>query len=309
MSAARFGKVALLMGGTSAEREISLKSGAAVQAALEKLGVDVTAIDAADNLIAQLQAGQFDRVFNMLHGRMGEDGVVQGLLELMGLPYTGSGVQASAIAMDKLKTKQIWQSMGLPTPAYYVISDESQLDDVVAQVGLPLIIKPAHEGSSIGMSKVSKAENLKQAWENARQYDAVVMAEQWITGHEYTAAVLQRESLPLIRLEPTNDFYDFHAKYVSDTTVYHCPCGLDAAEEKSIQQLALAAFDAIGAVGWGRVDVMRDEAGKSWLIELNTLPGMTDHSLVPMAAAQAGMTFEQLVERILEASMTGEQQA
>ena len=306
MTAQRFGKVALLMGGTSAEREISLKSGAAVQAAMQKLGINVVAIDAAENLIDQLRDGGFDRVFNMLHGRMGEDGVVQALLEFIGLPYTGSGVQASAIAMDKLKTKQVWQSLGLPTPAYAVISNEDQLDDIINDLGLPLIIKPVHEGSSIGMSKVDRAEDLPAAWQHAAKYDSTVIAEQWITGEEYTAAILDRETLPLIRLQPGNEFYDFHAKYVSDTTVYHCPCGLDQQEEQAIQALALTAFDGIGATGWGRVDFMRDEEGKAWLIELNTLPGMTDHSLVPMAAAAAGLSFEQLVERILESTLDSE---
>jgi len=306
VTAQRFGKVALLMGGTSAEREISLKSGAAVQAAMQKLGINVVAIDAAENLIDQLRDGGFDRVFNMLHGRMGEDGVVQALLEFIGLPYTGSGVQASAIAMDKLKTKQVWQSLGLPTPAYAVISNEDQLDDIINDLGLPLIIKPVHEGSSIGMSKVDRAEDLPAAWQHAAKYDSTVIAEQWITGEEYTAAILDRETLPLIRLQPGNEFYDFHAKYVSDTTVYHCPCGLDQQEEQAIQALALTAFDGIGATGWGRVDFMRDEEGKAWLIELNTLPGMTDHSLVPMAAAAAGLSFEQLVERILESTLDSE---
>lgn len=303
MKAEAFGKVAVLMGGWSAERDISLKSGQAVMEGLLSSGVDAHAVDVDRQILQTLQAGGFDRVFNILHGRGGEDGVIQGGLELLGIPYTGSGVMASALSMDKLRTKQLWQGAGLPTPAFEILQPGFNPEAVVERLGLPIMIKPASEGSSIGMSKVTEAGQLQAAWELASRYDRSVLAEAWVTGGEYTAAILGRQSLPLIRLQPAKDFYTFDAKYVSDDTHYHCPCGLEADKEAELQALALRAFDALGARGWGRVDIMLDEQGAPWLLENNTLPGMTDHSLVPMAAKAAGLTFPELVVRILEESL------
>jgi len=299
----KYGKVAVLMGGLSAEREISLQSGSAVLKALLSRGVDAHKIDVGEDIIQQLITGKFDRVFNMLHGRNGEDGVIQGALELLGLPYTGSGVLASAVGMDKLKTKEIWLANELPTPQFVVINHQTSPENVVKKLGLPLIVKPFNEGSSIGMSKVSVLSEMKPAMDLALQYDDDVLAERWIEGDEYTAAIVAGESLPLIRLETNNIFYDFDAKYVSDSTQYHCPCGLSEADEDKFKQLAKNAFDAIGASGWGRVDMMVDASGNAFLIEINTLPGMTSHSLVPMAAKQAGNSFESLVLQILDTSM------
>ena len=299
----KYGKVAVLMGGLSAEREISLKSGAAVLNALQSCGVDAHALDVGKDVIEQLNAGKYDRVFNMLHGRGGEDGVIQGALELLGLPYTGSDVMASALGMDKLKTKEIWRANELPTPAYYVINNHTTPEDVLKHLRLPLIIKPMREGSSIGMSKVTMNGELKAAMDLALKYDDSVLAEQWIDGEEYTAGIVGDVSLPLIRLETSNTFYDFEAKYESNNTLYHCPCELDVEKEKSFQDLAVQAFKAVGASGWGRVDMMVDHSGLAFLIEVNTLPGMTDHSLVPMAAKQAGIDFDQLVMKILDQSV------
>ncbi|MDH5593965.1 MAG: D-alanine--D-alanine ligase [Gammaproteobacteria bacterium] len=300
----QFGKVAVLMGGLSAEREISLKSGSAVLAALQRRGVNAHGVDVGHDVLQQLADGNFDRVFNILHGRGGEDGTMQGALEIIGLPYTGSGVMASAISMDKLRTKQLWQGIGLPTPAFEVLTDNTDLDAVVKQLGLPLMIKPALEGSSIGMSKVEKKEQMTAAYQTAAEYDDCVLAEKWITGSEYTASILGQEALPLIKLETPREFYDYEAKYQSDTTRYLCPCGLDSDKEQEIQALAMSAFKALGCSGWGRVDFMCDETGQPWLIEANTIPGMTDHSLVPMAARTAGIDFDELVVRILQTSMT-----
>lgn len=302
-NAQRFGKVAVLYGGLSAEREVSLNSGAAVLQGLQEAGVDAHGIDVDENIVETLAQGQFDRVFNILHGRGGEDGVLQGALELLGLPYTGCGVMASAISMDKLITKMIWQSAGLPTPKYEVLTADTDFGATVAKLGLPIMVKPAKEGSSIGMTKVTKPEQLEPAYQKAAEYCDQVLAEQWITGKEYTAGIVAGESLPLIRLEAAVDFYDYDAKYVSNDTQYFCPCGLDESQEKVVQQLAKQAFDTVHGTGWGRVDLMLDESGKAWLIEVNTAPGMTDHSLVPMAAKQAGMSFSQLVVRILETTL------
>lgn len=303
-----FGKVAVLMGGHAAERVISLRSGQAVLEALRCAGVDAEAVDAGDSdVLQQLEQGGYDRVFNALHGRGGEDGVMQGCLETLGLPYTGSGVLASALAMDKLRTKQLWHGVGLPTPEFALLDSEADLERAAREVGFPMMIKPIHEGSSFGMSKVEEAGQLPSAWALARQYDQAVLAERWITGAEYTAAILDDEALPLIRLETGNVFYDYQAKYESNSTRYHCPCGLPAERERDYQQLALAAFRALDGRGWGRVDFMVDAKGQPWLIELNTVPGMTDHSLVPMAARQAGLDFETLVVRILATSLDGEQ--
>lgn len=299
----RFGKVAVLYGGWAAERPVSLKSGAAVLAALQESGVDAHGIDVDRDILSVLQAGNYDRVFNILHGRGGEDGVIQGALELLGLPYTGCGVKASAISMDKLMTKRLWLGAGLPTPHYRVLTAETDFDAVVADLGLPLIVKPASEGSSIGISKVTEAVALKSAYEAAVQSDPVVIVEQWITGSEYTAGILAGEPLPLIRVEVPGVFYDYEAKYISNDTRYFCPCGLTEAEELYVRQLALQAFAAVGGRGWGRVDMMRDQQGNTWLIEVNTNPGMTDHSLVPMAARVVGMDFKALVLRILETTL------
>ena len=298
-----FGKVAVLMGGQSAEREVSLKSGRAVLDALTGQHINAHGIDVGHNILSVLASGHFDRVFIALHGRGGEDGTMQGALEILELPYTGSGVMASALAMDKLRTKYAWMGQGLPTPGHCTLTEHSDFDDVVAKYGLPLMVKPAHEGSSIGMAKVTRAEQLKPAYENAAKYDSEVFVEQWITGKEYTVAILNGEALPVIRLETPNEFYDYDAKYVANTTGYHIPCGLDEAAEKELQALALKAFQGVGARGWGRVDILCDENGKAYLIELNTIPGLTDHSLVPMAAKHKGINFEELIVRILQTTL------
>ena len=294
------GKVAVVMGGWSAEREVSLSSGGEVLKALVSAGVDAHGVDAGRDVIEVLKAGGFDRVFNILHGRGGEDGVLQGALELLQIPYTGCGVMASAISMDKLMTKRIWTGCGLRTPAYATLTDDTDFDAVVAEYGLPLMVKPADEGSSVGMTKVTKAEQLPEAYKLASKYNCAVFAEQWVTGTEYTIAIVGDQALPVIRVETDSDFYDYEAKYKSDDTRYLIPCGLDADAEKDIQALAKQAFDLLGATGWGRIDLMQDEFGQAWLIELNTAPGMTSHSLVPKAAAAVGISFEQLVVKILE---------
>ncbi len=304
IEARQYGKVAVLLGGHSAEREISLLSGRAVLGALQAAGVDAHAVDAADaSLLQQLTDGGFDRAFIALHGRGGEDGVIQGLLETIGIPYTGSGVLGSALGMDKLRTKQIWQSAGVPTPAFSVLPDAASTTAARDTLAYPVIIKPAHEGSSIGVSKVDSPDGLLAAWEQAAQYDDSIIAEQWIHGVEYTAGILQDAALPLIRLETPNIFYDYAAKYQADTTRYLIPCGLGAVREAQLQSLALAAFRAVGASGWGRVDFMLDATGQPWFIEVNTVPGLTDHSLVPMAAKAAGTDFAALVCRILDTCM------
>lgn len=302
VSASDFGKVAVLLGGLSAEREVSLKSGRAVLEGLKRGGVDAHAVDAGKDVLQVLQAGQFDRAFIVLHGRGGEDGVIQGALESIGMPYTGSGVQGSALGMDKFRCKLLWTGLGLPTAPYVMIENESDL--VTAEtLGFPLMVKPAHEGSSIGMTKVATAQELESAWREAVKYDAEVLVEQWINGPEYTASILGDETLPLIRLETPHTFYDYDAKYFSDTTRYHCPCGLPAEKETELKELSWKAFKAVGASGWGRVDLMLDQDGNPYLLEVNTVPGMTDHSLVPMAARVRGISFDQLVWKILETSM------
>jgi D-alanine-D-alanine ligase len=305
MKAADFGKVAVLLGGRSAEREVSLRSGSMVLNALRSRGVDAHAFDPQQRDLAALIAEKFDRVFIALHGRYGEDGTIQGALELLGIPYTGSGVLASALAMDKWRTKLVWQAAGIPTPRYELLTAASDLGGVVARLGLPLMVKPANEGSSIGMSKVRAASGLDEAYALAANYDSVVLAEQFIEGIELTAAVLGGAALPLIRLETPREFYDYEAKYVTNDTRYIIPCGLSAGAESALQQQVLAAFAAIGCRAWGRVDLMLDAAGKPWFIEVNTSPGMTDHSLVPMAARHAGLAFEDLVLRILELAHVG----
>ena len=298
-----FGKVAVLMGGKAAEREISLRSGQAVTDALIRQGIDAVACDVSTidelNQIAQT----YDRAFIALHGRWGEDGTVQAILDDLGLPYTGSGMTASAIAMDKLRTKWLWQGAGLPTPQFLWVSETQPFNADDFSIPFPVIVKPSHEGSSIGMRKVNALAELAEAVEFAQQYDSEVLIEQWITGSEYTAAVLNDEALPLIELKTTHDFYDFDAKYKSNDTQYICPCALSSEIEQQIKSLILRAFDVVGAKTWGRVDVMLDEHNQPWLIELNTVPGMTDHSLVPMAAKVSGRSFEQLVTDILKSTL------
>ena len=288
----RVGRVAVLAGGRSAEREISLKSGREVHAALRKLGVLAELVDPAEVPVDTLTG--FKRVFIALHGRGGEDGVIQGVLEHLGVPYTGSGVMASAIGMDKVRTKLLWAGAGLPTPAFYVAGSAD-----TPALGFPLMVKPAREGSSIGMRKVDNAQELAGAIVAAQEYDAEVLVERWVTGAEFTVAILGDRALPAIRLETPNSFYDFDAKYRADTTRYLCPCGLDEVQENELKALALRAFRAVGAEGWGRVDVMQDADGQFQLLEINTVPGMTDHSLVPMAARAEGLSFEALVAEIL----------
>jgi D-alanine-D-alanine ligase len=294
--------VAVLFGGRSAEREVSLKSGAAVLAALQRSGVDAHAFDPAKRDLHNLLDERFDRVFIALHGRYGEDGTVQGALELMGIPYTGSGVMASSIAMDKWRTKMIWQAAGLPIPDFMLINEHSDWDAVVQRLGLPLFVKPANEGSSVGISKVKHVNELKAAYEEAAKHDKLVIAERFIGGGEYTAAILNGRALPVIKIEPANEFYDYEAKYLRDDTRYLCPCGLSAEQEAEMQALAQQGFAVIGGQGWGRVDFLRGTDGKAYLLEVNTSPGMTDHSLVPMAAREAGTSFEQLVVQVLEAA-------
>ncbi len=299
------GKIAVLLGGNSAEREVSLRSGNAVYAALIAQGIDAIKVDTRDDLIKQLDEHEFDVAFIALHGVGGEDGRVQGLLEFYGLPYTGSGVKASAICMDKWRTKLIWQSLQLPTPNFVQAKTVESLTGFAEQVGFPLMIKPALEGSSIGISKVLEASQLSTAFTYAKQTGSPVMAEQFITGKEFTVTILDGEALPAIQLRPANDFYDYDAKYNQDDTEYLIPCGLSADKERELQALALSAFLALDCKGWGRVDFMQDEEGKFWLIEANTVPGMTDHSLVPMAAKAAHINFEQLVLKILTAQRAG----
>ena len=295
----QFGKVAVLMGGLSAEREISLLSGNAILNALQAKGVDAHRVDVNEDIVNDLSTGQYQRAFIVLHGRGGEDGTIQGLLELMNMPYTGSGVMASSLAMDKLKTKQIWSAMNLPTPEFAILDSIESCGNALATLALPVIVKPVLEGSSIGMSKVEKEDELIPAWEKARQCGGTVIAESWIEGDEYTAAILDDQVLPMIKLKTTHKFYDYDAKYEATDTQYICPCGLSEADELSFSELSKDAFNAVNASSWGRVDFMVDHNNKPWLIEVNTVPGMTSHSLVPMAAQQAGLTFDDLAVSIL----------
>lgn len=301
-TAEQFGRVAVVMGGRSAEREISLLSGTAVLEALLRCGVDAIGIDADKGLLLKLRAEQVDRVFIMLHGRDGEDGKLQGALEWMGLPYTGSGVLASALAMDKMRCKLIWQRLGISTPAFVQLFDDTDFPQVLRQLG-PCFVKPVKEGSSIGIGGAQTAVELQAAFHKAREFDEVVMAETWIRGREFTVALLDEKVLPVIELKSANPFYDYEAKYLSEKTRYHCPCDLSGAENSMLQQMSLEAYRAIGCSGWGRVDAMQDESGQFWLLEVNTAPGMTSHSLVPMAAKAAGLDFDALVLRILQTSM------
>jgi len=300
---ADFGAVAVLYGGGSSEREISLLSGNAVLAALKRRGVDAQAFDPAQRPLADLLPLRIKRVWIALHGPGGEDGTVQGALEFLGVPYTGSGVLGSAIGMDKLRSKRLAQAVGVPTPDFVVLRTASDLDLALERLGLPLIVKPGSQGSSVGMARVERAEDLAQAWMNARRIEPTVFAEACITGAEYTVAILQGQALPSIRIETPRSFYDYEAKYLRDDTRYFCPSGLSAQAEDHLAKLALASMDACGAEGWGRADFMMDRAGKPLLLEINTVPGMTDHSLVPMAARTAGIDFDELVWRVLETSL------
>lgn len=296
------GKVAVLYGGNSAEREVSLNSGNAVYKALIQSGVDAIKIDTKDDFIGQLSTHDFDLAFIALHGVGGEDGTIQGMLEFYGLPYTGSGVKASAICMDKWRTKLIWMGLALPTPKFIKADSLDMLKAFSNEVGFPIMVKPALEGSSIGISKVKQASELEAAFDSATSTGSPVLAEQFITGKEFTVAVLGGKALPAIQLKPANEFYDYDAKYLQDDTEYLVPCGLSEDKESELQALAVQAYDALDCSGWGRVDFMQDEDGQFWLIEVNTVPGMTDHSLVPMAANAAGINFSQLVLSILEAA-------
>ena len=299
----KYGRVGVLYGGTSAEREISLISGDSVIAALRRNGVDLVPIDVGADLLQQLPQLSLTRVLIMLHGPGGEDGSLQGALQFLGLPYTGSGVFASALAMDKLHSKQFWQGVGLPTAKFAVLNDSTDWQETLDALGGVVMVKPSHEGSSLGMTRADSAAALEKAWIEAAAMDSSVIAEQWISGAEYTVALLNGEVLPPIRLETDHSFYDYNAKYLADDTRYLCPCGLDQDREAELKALALAAFDSLGCSGWGRVDVMCDRAGDFQLLEVNTVPGMTDHSLVPMAAKAAGYSFDELVLKILDTSL------
>ncbi len=298
-----FGRVAVLFGGRSAERDVSLKSGAAVLEALLASGVDAFGIDVGDDFLQRLAQDPPDRAFIVLHGRGGEDGCMQGLLECLGIPYTGCGVLASALAMDKLRTKQVWQSVGLPTPRHAALSSVADCEHAAVELGFPLMVKPAHEGSSIGMAKVHSLEELVSAWHAASAFDSQVLVEQWVSGPEFTVAMLRGDILPPIRLVTPHDFYDYDAKYLANDTRYQIPCGLDAEQEATLRDLVARACHAVGVRGWARADVMQDAQGQFWLLEINTVPGMTDHSLVPMAARAAGLTFGQLVLNVLADSL------
>ena len=300
--ASAFGRVAVLMGGDSSEREVSLNSGRNVLDALLARGVDAVPVDGVPALIELAQRGLVDRVFNIMHGSAGENGVVQGLLEGLGIPYTGSGVLGSALTLDKIRTKQVWLSINLPTPRYERLAAGANVRAAAERIGFPLIVKPSLEGSSVGVTRVFGPEQLDAAVELAARYGRELLMEQLIEGGEYTVSILTGVALPSIQIVPTNEYYDYHAKYISDDTRYICP-GLNGTDEEQIRALALAAFDSSGASGWGRVDVMKDSVGKNWLLEVNTTPGMTSHSLVPKSAAAAGIGFEELVWRILETSL------
>ncbi len=304
-NASSFGKVAVLFGGKSAEREVSLKSGAAVLAALQRSGVDAHAFDPATRNLQELKDQGYSLAFIALHGRYGEDGTVQGALELLGIPYTGSGVMASALGMDKWRSKLVWQAAGLPIPKYLMLHAGFDAQAVVDELGLPLFVKPACEGSSVGISKVKSVSDLANAYAEAVVHDPLVIAESFVGGGEYTAAILGDQALPVIRIVPANEFYDYEAKYLRDDTRYLCPCGLSAAQEAEMQRLAKQAFTLIGGQGWGRVDFLVDEAGQPYVLEANTSPGMTDHSLVPMAARNAGISFEELVMQVLDRAHVG----
>ncbi len=299
----QLGRVGVLLGGQSSEREISLQSGAAVVAALVEAGVEHVAIDIGPNAIADIQAANIDRAFVMLHGVGGEDGRMQAVLEYLHIPFTGSGVQSSALAMDKLRTKQLWRGVGLSTPDFFVLNANSDWQKVLTDLGGEAMVKPANEGSSIGMARVKTADELSAAFKVAQQYDGSVIAERLIVGSEYTVAILGDAALSPIKLETDHKFYDFNAKYIANDTRYICPCGLSPEKEQELKALALAAFNSVGCKGWGRVDVMADTKSNFYLLEVNTAPGMTSHSLVPMAAKAQGLSFGELVLTILRCSL------
>lgn len=301
----QFGKVAVLLGGKSAEREVSLMSGAAVLEALRSRGIDAHGFDPAQRPLEDLLREGFARAFIALHGRYGEDGTVQGALELLNIPYTGSGVMASALAMDKWRTKLVWQAVGIPTPRFEMLTAASDFAAVVAKLGLPIIVKPSREGSTIGLTKVTQGDQLEAAFHLAVKHDAMVLAEQFMSGSELTASILGDTALPLIRIAAASGLYDYHAKYFADDTQYFCPSGLPQAQEQVLQTLALRAFQIVGCSGWGRVDIMLDQNGAPHLLEVNTSPGMTSHSLVPMAAKVHGLAFPDLVIRILDSAHVG----
>jgi D-alanine-D-alanine ligase len=303
-TAQEFGKVAVVFGGTSTEREVSLKTGTAVLAALKRRGVDAFGFDPRDQLLPELLSAGTARVWIALHGPGGEDGTLQGALECLGIPYTGSGVMGSAIGMDKLRTKRLAQAAGIATSDYVELTGEQDLDAALARLQLPLIVKPATQGSSVGMTKVERPGQLLPAYRVAAAVDHSVLAEAWISGAEYTVSILNGRALPSIRIQPATTFYDYEAKYLRDDTQYFCPSGLSKPAEEHLAALGLAAFAAVGAEGWGRADFMMDSADRPQLLEVNTVPGMTDHSLVPMAAKAAGINFDELVWRILESSFT-----
>jgi D-alanine-D-alanine ligase len=299
----QYGRVGLLYGGNSSEREVSLMSGEAINQAMLNLGIDVVAIDAGENLLQTIPEHNLDLVFIALHGPGGEDGTLQGALEYLKLPYTGSGVLASALAMDKLRCKQMWQGIGLPTTDFALLTADSDWSAELARLGGRVMVKPAAEGSSIGMSRAATPEQLQAAWQDAAQYNTSVIAEPLLPGPEYTVAILGGQQLPSIRIESNAEFYDYEAKYFSDQTQYLCPSELSESREQELQDLCLEAFDSVGCRGWGRVDVMVDDQGQFQLLEVNTVPGMTSHSLVPMAAKAAGLDFDELVAKILEGSL------
>lgn len=299
----RLGRVAVLYGGASAEREISLQSGQAVMKALQEEGVEVVAIETKENPLQDILTAKVDRAFIALHGPGGEDGKIQALLEFLNIPYTGSGVAASALCMDKVRTKQLWSGVGLPTPEFVVLQSNTDWRKAIKKLSGRAMVKPCHEGSSIGMALVSNAEDLEKAYKIAAEFDDLVLAEQFISGPEYTIAVLNGKALPPIKLHTNNQFYDFNAKYESNDTEYLCPCGLEPEGEEKLKALALRAFESVGAEGWGRVDVMATENGDFQLLELNTVPGMTSHSLVPMAAMAAGYSFNDLILEIVKPSL------
>jgi len=299
----QLGRVGVLLGGQSSEREVSLQSGAAVVAALVEAGVDHVAIDVGATAIADIQAAKIDRAFLALHGAGGEDGRIQAVLEFLHIPFTGSGVQASALGMDKLRTKQLWRGIGLSTPDFAILQPDNNWQKVLADLGGEVMVKPANEGSSIGMARVKNAQDLEAAYKAAAQYDGSVIAERLIVGSEFTVAILDGEALPPIKLETDHTFYDYNAKYIANDTRYICPCGLTPEKEQELKTLALAAFKSVGCEGWGRVDVMADKSLNFYLLEVNTAPGMTSHSLVPMAAKVNGLSFSELVLTILKCSL------
>jgi len=304
-AAAEFGKVAVLLGGQSAEREISLMSGRGVLDALRAKGIDAHAFDPAERDLFDLKRDGFARCFIALHGRGGEDGTLQGALEVLGLPYTGSGVLGSALAMDKARAKLVWQGRALPTPAYELLNGVGDIRGVAGRLGLPLVVKPVKEGSSLGLTKVRAAGELEEAYALAIKYDNVVMAEKFVEGPEYTASIVGDRALPLIRIEAPQGNYDYQNKYFTDDTKYICPCELPASKEDALKALALESFEVLGCTGWGRIDLMLDANGDPWLLEVNTSPGMTGHSLVPMAARAVGISYEDLCVRILEGAHVG----